>query len=578
MRPLIIFSVLISVLLLTSQAARADAAKEHFDRAVKYYLNHDLDASLAQLRECLAIDANYPSASKLLPIVLKKKDEALLSKELPVAKADTVLAEEYYRRASEKYLNNDLYGAAEEANKALAAFPGHEAASELLETITRRIRQEVQTETDSPTLSSLLPPDKRQQRIRIYFKGEDINVAMRTLAQLLGINVIFTDEATGKLNASFSDAPAQEVLASILKSCGLTYFIDGNVVRIVKIDEDKYLTRIFTLRHTTLTDSQLDKIKEIISDRGRILYDAKSRTLVISDNYSKIHDIEAMVERIDAARPQIYIEAKVMEVVASKVKDLGIKWDENFYLKASGAKRPIVFPFPAGQARDDNIFGKMYPLSKPAESGEVGDFPVDSGTAFKYATADDFTFGSIETGSMTWTLKYLEDDKDTVLLSNPRLVAIDDEESEILVGTTIPIPTYERNATTGQMEVTGYTDQEVGIVLRVTPKIHKDGYVTLTVHPEVSEITGYTGPNNERPIISSRQVTTTLRVKDGDTVVIGGMLKDKDILNVTKLPWLGDIPFFGYAFKYKSKSREKTEVLVFLTVNIPPASHAMVMK
>ncbi|MDP2940380.1 MAG: hypothetical protein Q8O13_09960 [Candidatus Omnitrophota bacterium] len=551
-------------------AQSQDAAKEHFDLAVKFYLARNYDASLEELSKSLAIDKDYSQANKLLPIVLKKKDDEILNKQKSASKKEEIaLANEYYNLALNKYLNNDLYGAMDELNNALKIDPEHKKAVELVSKITQRVKSLAGEEEAVTSITHLIPPNKRKDKIKAFFKNEDVNVALRTLSQLLNINIIFAEDIVGKITANFVEAVPEEVLDTILKSAGATYFIDGTVIRVVKIDEDKFMTKIFKLKHTTLSDTQISKIKEVLSDTARILYEQKSRTLMITDNYSKIHDIEEMVKKIDEARPQVRIEAKVMEVIASKVKNLGVKWEENVYAKISGATRPIVFPFQPGAYSKGSLFGQMLPSSKPPDEDEISDFPTDSSTAFKVTTADDFTFGSIESGSIQWTLEYLETDIDTTLLSNPRLLAIDDEESEIVIGTIIPIPNYERNATTGQMEITGYTDKEVGVLLKVTPKIHKDNYVTLTLHPEVSEITGYTGPNNERPIISTREVTTTLRVKDGDTVVIGGLLKDKSITTVTKLPILGDIPFLGFAFKHKSTTKEKTEVLIFLTINIP---------
>ncbi|MFH0876723.1 MAG: type II and III secretion system protein, partial [Candidatus Omnitrophota bacterium] len=162
-----------------------------------------------------------------------------------------------------------------------------------------------------------------------------------------------------------------------------------------------------------------------------------------------------------------------------------------------------------------------------------------------------------------------ESNSDTNLLSNPKVLAMDDEEAKIVVGLNYPLPTYERNAATGGMEITGYTSQDVGIVLTVRPKIHPDGYVTLNLHPEVSEIQAFTGPEEDRrPIVSTNEVETTLRVKDGETIVIGGMIKDKEIVNVNKLPFLGDLPLVGYAFKHTNRTKEKVETLIFLTVKI----------
>jgi len=565
-----ILFIIISMLFIASPVfTEDDLAKGHFDMAVKNYINHSLDGAIEQLKMCLSIDSNYSQARKFLDVVLKKKAaEEELGRGRPAVRPNVgsiVLAEESFNKAVEMYFNNDLYGAYEKVNAALKIIPGHRKANELLSRITDRLESQAVKDRAS-SITNLLSPDKRREKIKVFFKNEDLGVALRTLSQILGVNIVLPEGIVGKINANFIDTTPEDVFKSILQSTGYVYLIEGSVIRIAKMDEDKLATKAFRLTHTTLSDTQMQKIKDSLSDKSRILYDAKSRTLMITDKYAYIHDIEDMVNRIDTARPQVLIEAKLIEIVGSKIKNLGVKWEQNLYLKVTGAKVPVTFPFTAERAY--GLVKDFLPLSKPADAGEIGDFPHDASKTFGYNSKDNFTFGSIESGTLQATLDYLENDDDTNLLSSPRILAIDDEESEILVGSTVPIPTYERNSTTGQMEITGYANQEIGVLLRVTPKIQDDNYVTLTVHPEISAIIGYTGPNNERPITSNRKVSTTLRIKDGDSVVIGGLLTDKEIENIIKLPILGDIPWLGAAFKHKKTTKEKTEVMVFLTVTI----------
>lgn len=550
-------------------AENINSLKEHFDLAVKHYLGRNYDASLEELRQCLSIDPGSSQANKLLPIVLKRKDDELRNSPKNISQDDLSLADEYCSWAQSKYFNNDIYGAMDDLSSALKINPSHKKARDLFGTITEKIESQRRSADPVTSIGSVIPISKRHEKIKAFFKNEDLAIALRTISQLLDINIVFPNDISGKVNANFTDAKPETVLSNILKSTGYTYFIDNSVIRVVKSDDSTVANRIFKLKYTSFTKGQIEDIEDVLSGKGRILYEPKSRTLVIADVYSNIHDVEEMVKKMDEARPQVHIDAKVMEVTVSKLANLGVKWDQNVYVKLTGATRPLTFPFDRGAFGSSSQLGKYAPFSKPPDEGETSDFVTDGSTEFPYATADDFTFGSIEAGTLQVTLDALTTDADTDILSNPRLLAIDDEESEILIGTIVPVPTYERNSTTGQMEITGYEDKEVGIILRVTPRIHQDNYVTLTVHPEVSAITGYTGENNEKPIITTREVTTTLRVKDGDTVVIGGLLNEKEIDTITKIPFLGDIPLVGFAFKHKAKTKEKTEILIFLTVNIP---------
>ena len=109
---------------------------------------------------------------------------------------------------------------------------------------------------------------------------------------------------------------------------------------------------------------------------------------------------------------------------------------------------------------------------------------------------------------------------------------------------------------------------KVGIRLQVTPHINQDEYITMEILPTVSTITGYTGPNNERPILAERSAETTVMIKNGETVIIGGLIKENNIKTVKKVPILGDLPVIKYLFQHKVDTKERTELLVFITPNL----------
>jgi general secretion pathway protein D len=179
------------------------------------------------------------------------------------------------------------------------------------------------------------------------------------------------------------------------------------------------------------------------------------------------------------------------------------------------------------------------------------------------------TLGTISFQNFTANLAALDTKVTTDVISSPRIAVRENEEAEIAIGDTIPIPTYERNETTGMMEITGYQDEQLGTTLRVTPIINNDNSITLRIHPQIREDTDTAvGPDGERPIISTREVNTTFTVENGKTIVIGGLKSQNKTKTEKKVPFLGYIPGIGKLFSYKSDSDENRELLIFLTPNI----------
>lgn len=162
----------------------------------------------------------------------------------------------------------------------------------------------------------------------------------------------------------------------------------------------------------------------------------------------------------------------------------------------------------------------------------------------------------------------LEQKQKVKLVSAPRVVVLDGEEALINIGENYPIPLYEHSKDTGLLYISGYQETKIGIILRVTPHIIGDNKVMLNLHPEVSEISGYIGPNDERPVTSTKEVNTSVSVTNGDTILMGGMIKEQVTTNDNRVPLLGNVPLLGRLFSYKSKVFSRTELLIFLTPHI----------
>jgi len=180
-----------------------------------------------------------------------------------------------------------------------------------------------------------------------------------------------------------------------------------------------------------------------------------------------------------------------------------------------------------------------------------------------------FRYGTLDFGSLQAVLQVLSSRTDTNILSNPRIVTLDNQPANIIVGKKYPQPQYTYNADQAKMQVSGWEYLDIGIILKVTPHVNKAGFVTLDIAPQVSDIDSYaTVEGTSMPILTTEQAATQVMIKDGETLVIAGLIKDQVSNNKNKIPLLGDIPIVGMLFKKKADTKQKTDLLIFITPHI----------
>ena len=175
---------------------------------------------------------------------------------------------------------------------------------------------------------------------------------------------------------------------------------------------------------------------------------------------------------------------------------------------------------------------------------------------------------------MQAALKLLDEKTDTSVISNPTITTLNNKEAKMVVGQIFNIPTYERNDQTGKMEVTGYSEKDIGVILTVTPHINDAGDIVVDLKPEVSGVLadwdnfGTTTDPMMVPRFTTRTAETQVMIKDGQTIVIGGLRENETVKIDKKVPFLGDIPLLGELFKYKEDTIETKDLLIFVTVRL----------
>jgi general secretion pathway protein D len=255
-----------------------------------------------------------------------------------------------------------------------------------------------------------------------------------------------------------------------------------------------------------------------------------------------------LLRKVDVKQPQVVIEAKVLDVSEGSLKSLGLNWNilqsGNINTLDRSANR---LPLPDSTTNTPNQQGVGF-----NRDGQLGlDFTI-------VKKPIDFSV----------TLNALAEDRRNRLLANPRVATLDGRPATIFIGDEVNYVKLIQQTPQGANVQTDTV--QAGIILRVLPRVHEDNSITLHIQPEVSVITGFLEvPGGGRlPQLARRNTDTTIRVGNGETVIIGGLIREADIKTIQKVPLLGDLPFLGYLFRRTSTSRDKSEIMISLTVRV----------
>ncbi|GGP24910.1 type II secretion system secretin GspD [Silvimonas amylolytica] len=280
-----------------------------------------------------------------------------------------------------------------------------------------------------------------------------------------------------------------------------------------------------------------------------ITADPMTNSMIITAPDNIYNNLRDVIDKLDARRAQVYVEAIIAEVNASKLNELGVQWQ----LGLTGSGTSVV-----GLSA---LTGSVATLNNPITSILSG---ISTGTFS--TTPSGFNLGVVN-GSATAgvILSALENSGDANVLSTPNLVTLDNEEAKIMVGQNIPILTGQTASTGSNTNpFNTYTRQDIGITLAVRPQVSEGGTITMQVYQEVSSIDSTVNTNGGGIATKKRTIDSKVLVDNGQTIVLGGLLQDSSSNGENKVPLLGDIPVIGGLFRYQSRNWAKTDLMVFL--------------
>jgi len=405
--------------------------------------------------------------------------------------------------------------------------------------------------------------------ISMDFQDVNLKTILKVFSQQSGLNFIASENVQNRtVTIYFDNVKVEDALNYIMNANNLAYEQEpGSNIFIVKESGKpviETITRIYELKYaqlsvttqntnnqtegqaTSATASQgqgsaeiVSIIQSILTENGKVIADRRSNSLIIKDVPSQFSIVEELLARLDVRTPQVMIKAEVIETTTKLVENLGINWSDGLFGIYTGP-----------------IHNTIWPLKRFGRNNSIGDEGIK-------------TSGTVDLSSTIGKLYALLNNTDTKILARPQVLTMNNEmakieltSKEIARKVTSTAAVGSSGATTG---VT-YEPEDTGVILEVTPQISKDGYVTMHLKPSVTDLEAsrYTDQYD----VHTRKTDTTVMVKDGETVVIGGLIKTKNEHGLKKVPFLGDIPFIGLAFRYKSTTDTDKELIIFITPHI----------
>ncbi len=405
--------------------------------------------------------------------------------------------------------------------------------------------------------------------ISVDFKDAEIRQVLRIVAIKSGVDIVAGKDVEGLVTIKLTNIPWEQALDIILRTYGFTYERKGRIIRVLTVnslEQEALSTEVFPLNYAKAKDVP-DVITEMLSDRGKVRFDDRTNTIIVTDVPSNVFQIREVIERVDQRTPQVLIESRIVETKLEKDENLGLRWSDS-----------------AGLSQTATTFGSSFPFPADSSLGSLG----NSFLASPVTKSSTVTLGTLTGPTLSLTLNALKQRSDTRIISNPSLAVLNNQEARIHIGEEFPVPTFSVDPQTGNTTVSGFEKRTIGTILKVTPHVNPSQEIVVDLEPEVisvgSNATFQIGSSAtvSLPRFNTQTVKTQVRIASGETIAIGGLVKTLDVSQENKVPFLGDLPLIGAFFRNTHRFGGSTnptlqqDLLIFLTVDLmedsPPAS------
>ena len=425
--------------------------------------------------------------------------------------------------------------------------------------------------------------------LSLEFQDVSVRTILEVLAQHTNTNIVASDSVSGNITLRLINVPWDQALDIILKSKNLDKRVNGNVIWVapaaelakqeadeLKAQQEKKVLDPLRTEYIRLNYAKAENVRTLIeagratsdrssgstsllTDRGTVTIDTRTNTLIVKDTAETISNIRDLISKIDIAVKQVMIEARIVSASDAFTKELGVKW--GILSQGVHSNRNLL----VGGSEQTIWDLKKYSMQSMTVNGQTVDYPsytitrpdnlsVNLGAA---NPAGQIAFGLLSISDLLLDLELsaMQADNKGEVISSPKVLTSDKQTAKIMSGTQIP---YQEASASG---ATSTSFKDAALSLEVTPNITPEGKIGLELLIENGTPNYSTNPVS----IDKDSINTSVVVDDGQTVVLGGIFKNILGNNVTKVPFLGDLPYVDRFFKRTSKTNNKQELLIFVT-------------
>ncbi len=470
-----------------------------------------------------------------------------------------------------KAAESDVVASAEQAAAPQSMLVSHKAPKALFRVQPVQLTAEtVQKDERKPETNEVVNGSSRYigRRISLDFQQADISNVLRLIAEVSGFNIVVGEGVKNKVTMKLANVPWDQALDMLLKMNALGMIRQGNIVWVdtlqniakqqdeearakdSKAKAEPIVTRVFYIRNLNATEVQTS-LRQNLSPRGTMTVSAASNALIISDTESKLEVLRQLLDGVDLEVPQVQIEARIVQADTTYTRSLGVQWGIQNVNQLGAASGTSAF-----KTGTTGAFGAQvsdFLINLPANPG----LPSVPGAGFSIGKTDGAMLDvRLSAGELLGLTK---------VIAAPKITTLDKRDAKIAQGESIPFQTTS-------LQGTQTTFVDANLELNVTPQITSRDpkeigkQILMKVRATRNAVGARSNPAG--PSIDRREATTQVLVRDGETMVIGGVFVDTQSNNVAGIPYLSRVPVLGWLFKNKTENVSKQELLIFLTPTI----------